>query len=385
MVKERRSVLTGVCRLRDTHAPYVFWRYLDSVNGHIAVSNQWQHHELLQLRGREMRKFLIVGLLLCSSAYAQQQCSKVIHVGAWNIQWLGNAKEGKRQPQTAEDVAGYIKASGVDILAVEEVSPTSGDQNETLAAALKLLSTDGAQWKHVLFKKRDGARAPNDQWTGLAWNESAVSMVGGPWPLTVNIDAAKEADIRSRLESKPGESADSTVILSRLPYAAKFSAGSGLSDFVVVPVHLKSNIGGPATAEARAYEAELIMQGLKTLPDKDDDVIVLGDTNMLLASEAAGQVLTSNGLKDCNARDLGTHIAFKQDEKPAPFDRIFVMRNQPETKDSCSLHSNGSKPLDFRIIRPSSWQQGITSIQFRKRLSDHQMVTAGLCVMKDDD
>lgn len=340
-----------------------------------------------------MKKLLLASLIACTSAYAQQ-CEKVIQVGSWNIQWLGNAKEGKRNAQTPQDIAAYLKVAGVDVLSLAEVTPIKGaTKNDTLDAAFAILNAEGAQWKHVLFEKREGARAPADQWTGVAWNEKVVKLAGGPWKLDVQVNESKEAEIRTRFKVRPGQSADSTVILSRWPHAAKFSAGPGLTDFIVVPVHLKANPEPEPTdipsenpaIEARLYEAELIKQGLSKLADRDGDVIIAGDSNMLSASEPVSTVFSSMGLKDCNARDLGTHITFKKGEKPAPFDRIFVMKDQTETKQTCPNNGKGTNRLDFKIVRPSDWVAGARNSDFRNKLSDHQLVRTGLCVQKDDD
>jgi predicted extracellular nuclease len=316
-----------------------------------------------------------------------QTCEEVLYVGAWNIQWLGNPKEGKRPAQVSADVASYIAAGGVSVLSLAEISATSTsggkNTNKTLDEAFAQLNTTGAKWTYRLFEKRAGARAPADQWTGLAWDDSRVSLVGGPWKLDVAIDEPRENKIRAQFDKPEKE----TIILSRWPYAAKFSTGAGKTDFVVVPIHLKSNIGGAATAQARAYEVELIMQGLAKLKQQhsDEDLMVLGDSNMLTAGEAAGLGLQSAGLKDCNARDLGTHISFVKGQKWAPFDRIFLMSSQPETAASCSAQGNGSGRLDFKIIQPQDWKPGVTPSQFVKALSDHMMVRAGICVQKDDD
>lgn len=197
------------------------------------------------------------------------------------------------------------------------------------------------------------------------------------------MDSKREDAIRGKFD-KPEAS---TVILSRWPYAAKFSAGPGKTDFVLVPVHLKSNIGGAATAEARAYEVELILEGLKNIQTQhaDKDLVILGDSNMLLANEAAGTAFQSAGLKDCNAKDVGTHIGFRKGQKWAPFDRVFVMADQPETKASCPSSGDGKGPLDFKIVRPTDWKEGTTPSQFVKALSDHMMVRTGICIQKDDD
>lgn len=320
---------------------------------------------------------------------ATPQCEQVLQVGAWNIEWLGNSAVGKRQEQKPEDIAAYIKVTAVDILALAEVSATGRDaqgraRNKLLDAAFEHLNQSGDAWEYVLLPKREGARAPQDQWTGAAWNERRVRKVGGPWRLEATIDLKREDAIKAKFE----KSGPDTIIWSRWPQAFKFSAGDGLTDFVVVPVHLKSNSGGAtAAAEARAYEVELLLGALEQAAPQlsDNDIIVLGDSNMLSATEAAAGALTSHGMKDCNARDIGTHLSFRQGERDAPFDRVFLVAAQPETQNSCPNTSDGSQPLDFKVVRPSDWQQGMTKSEFRKRLSDHLLVRAGICVSKDDD
>jgi predicted extracellular nuclease len=315
-------------------------------------------------------------------------CHHLLPIGAWNLQWLGSAKAGHRKAQAPEDIASLLQFAAVDILAMEEVSATGQDaqghaRNDTLDAVFAQLNQAGAQWAYALFPKRDGARAPQDQWTGLAWNAAAVTPVAGPVRLEARIDAAREDAIRQRLDTPDAN----TVVWSRWPQAMKFSAGKGLSDFVVLPIHLKSNIGGEATAQARAYEAELIVQGLAHLPAalRDEDVIILGDSNLLQADEPAAQTLQQAGFKDCNARDIGTHLSFRKGEKRAPFDRIFVKAAQPETAGTCPADGKGQGPRDFKVIKPQDWQADISNSQFQQRLSDHLLVRTTLCVMKDDD
>lgn len=320
---------------------------------------------------------------------AAPHCVRILQIGAWNIQWLGNPKAGKRAEQKPEDIAGYIKASGVEVLALSEISVTGKDaagvpRNNLLDAAFDQLNASGASWKYVLLPKRQGARAPDDQWVGAAWNEQSVQEVGGPWRLEANIDLKREDTIRAKLK----EPSPDTIIWSRWPYAIKFSAGKDLTDFVLVPIHLKSSTDGEVVgSEAREYEVKLLIEALvNAVPKiKDNDIVVLGDSNMLAATEPAGSAFAARGMKDCNSRDLGTHISFAAGAKNAPFDRVFVVSAEPETKDSCPSSGDGSQPLDFKIVRPSDWQVGMQQSEFRKRLSDHQMVRVGMCVMKDDD
>jgi predicted extracellular nuclease len=336
-----------------------------------------------------MRASLLAALAAIPlSSPASADCANPLYVGAWNIQWLGNANEGKRKDQAPEDIASYITTAKVDVLALEEISAMKDDsgkpRNKPLDAAFAILNSGGkTQWKYVLFGKREGARAPDDQWTGVAWNAERVQIEGEPVKIEMTIDAAKEKEIASRFD-KPEEN---TIIWSRTPYAVKLRAGKGNTDFLIVPVHMKSNIGGKATEDARAYEATLLAEGLKKLQEKDPekDIIILGDSNMLTSSEAGAKVFLDMGMKDSNARDIGTHITFRKGEKPAPFDRIFLMKDQPETKDSSPETGNGSGQMDFKIVRPAEWRPGIKPSDFRELLSDHMLVRTAICVGPDDD
>jgi hypothetical protein len=328
-------------------------------------------------------------LLGHEASISAPQCERILHVGAWNIEWLGNPVAGKRNEQKPEDIAGYIQAAGVEVLALAEISATGQDaggepRNKLLDAAFDQLNKAGAAWKYTLLPKRKGARAPEDQWIGAAWNERSIQKVGGPWRLEATIDAKREDAIKAKFEKPEPD----TIIWSRWPQAFKFSAGSGLTDFILVPVHLKSNSGGAVgAAEARTYEVELLLEALDRAAPQlaDKDIIVLGDSNMLVATEPAAAALIARGMKDCNGRDLGTHLSFGTGGRDAPFDRVFLMSAQPETQHSCPTSGDGSQPLDFKVVRPADWLQGMSKSEFRKRLSDHQMVRVGVCVTKDDD
>lgn len=334
------------------------------------------------------RILLACAAALVASSALGQACQRVVQIGAWNIQWLGNPASGKRPAQDAHDVASYIDASGVEILALAEISNTRKDgkkppRNETLDQAFNVLNSTGAAWRYRLFEKRQGARDPEDQWLGIAWDSKKVKLVGEPWKLPVEVDLAREDVIRKSFPD-PG---DDTVIFSRWPHAIKFSAGEGLTDWVVVPVHMKSNTDGEHTIEARKYEAELLVSGLEALrPQHGDlDVIVLGDTNMLASSEPAGAILSQAGLRDCNKTDLGTHLPYKKGDKGAPFDRVFLNSNRPSTAKSCPVTGTGSGSMDFKVFRPGEWEAGTSNRDFKKLLSDHQLIRVGLCVGKDDD
>lgn len=142
----------------------------------------------------------VFGLLACSAtiSFAQrspQNCER-IQVGAWSMQWLGNARAGKRMPQAPRDIAS-IRTSRVDILAPDEISVnrTTAEgkpRNSELDAALASLDGPGAQWQYDVFEKRAGARAPDDQWAGIAWNAAAVTSQLLSATTTTEFDGALE-------------------------------------------------------------------------------------------------------------------------------------------------------------------------------------------------
>lgn len=324
--------------------------------------------------------------LAATAARAAPSCMGHVMVGSWNIEWLGRKDQrGSGVEQAPGDLAKYIKGSGVDVLAMQEISATHRDasgaaRNRILDAAFAALSSTGARWKYVLHEKRPGSSNEQDQWTGAAWNETRVTQTGGPWRLPIQIDAAKEASLRAALGAA---SESDVVVMARWPQAMKFSAGSGKTDFVLVPLHLKSNRGGNITADIRAYEMQLVLKALAdaapTIADKD--IVLLGDFNTIKGTEAAVTTATSAGFRDCNATNARTYL--KGDS--APFDRILVRTDRPETAKACLPAGASGANQHFSVVKTQAWKPNAPEAQFIKDLSDHAMVKTGLCVRADDD
>ena len=159
---------------------------------------------------------------------------------------------GKGVPQQAGDIASYIKSSGVNVLALEEIyAEKNGDKkprNDTLDNVVKILSSDGAKWKYTLFRSPKSKAV--SKLTGVMWNEEVVKPIGEPIPLKIPAGSF-------RGKGKPT--------------AMKFSAGKGKTDFIIIPVHMKSNRAKRGesedeakkkAAEQRANEAKYIVQAL---------------------------------------------------------------------------------------------------------------------------
>ena len=110
----------------------------------------------------------------------------------------------------------------------------------------------------------------------------------------------------------------------RIPHAVKFKF-EDKTDFVVISLHMKSNFGGATKArKVRHQEAITLIDNMDNVREQtdDSDIILIGDTNCLAASEDALRHITDNGFEDLNESDAPTFIS------KAPFDRIFIPENR---------------------------------------------------------
>jgi predicted extracellular nuclease len=297
-------------------------------------------------------------VLLPEAAYAQQQ----IKVGAWNIQYLGahNCRpvSTEHTAQRPSDIAKFIIASGVDILGLEEITDDDGQSNtytnQTLTSVMtKIRETTGDTWDYMLFRKfqeGQGCKAINVQLTGVAWNTRKV----------------KRLEFK-RIPIDTSSLPDGVRVWNRPPVAVKFSLGEGKTDIVFIVVHMKSNVGDD-TETTREWEARLLVEQLAFVKDHfaDDDIVILGDTNVLGGDEAAVLKFTQSGFTDLNAEDGPTTI------RQESFDRIFTRTAQSE----------------FHMSEQAVFGPGYLNLslnKFLRRFSDHYMVTAKVKVATDDD
>ena len=320
---------------------------------------------------------MLIAMASAPPATAQGVCTDRLRIGAWNIEHFGEpGSQGKQDPA---DLASYIAKADVDVLALEEIAadsthPAKGRRSTRLDQVMSLLGGVKGTWDYVLLDKRLGESNPNTQLTGVMWNTSRVSHLQ-TFRLEFEVDPKVEASIAKKIKST-----DPKVIWRRWPHAVWLSAGEGKTDFFLVPLHMKSNRDKGDTPSARAYEVQLLLSALKALSQKtgEQDIILAGDTNMKRGTEPAGVALGASGYRDCNARDLGTYL------ESTPFDRIYVLEAQPETKMSCPKNPKGDA-LDFIRFLATDWRPGMKKEDFVASMSDHVLVRTAVCVMKDDD
>jgi hypothetical protein len=294
-----------------------------------------------------------------------------LRIGAWNIEHLGTRKP----PQKPADLVDYLVTSGVDVLALEEIHdddqkvnedpPKDPFRNAILDASLPLLKDKTkADWEYTLTEP--SAANKRVQMTGVLWRKDRVTMSG-----------------RFRLGVKGGiyNNNPKLTLWTRHPEAFLFHAGQPAdkkTDFVLIPLHMKSNSDGEAGKEMREIEARQLIDALPGLAKQwknEKDIVLLGDAN-IMAGEKQVQTVWKDW-RDLNAADVNTYFDPKGSYPPAPFDRVFVPAPQKEFGTSSQgLHGRpgpGGKPDPV-------WIKGHHATR-----SDHLLVWADLKVSPDDD
>jgi hypothetical protein len=277
-----------------------------------------------------------------------------ITVGEWNIEWLGKPQNrsgiSKNVAQSPTDIANYIKLSEVQLLSLEEICDDQQDDilnNSTLDDVMgKLNATPENDWSYALCPKRKAS--DTSQCVGFAWNKRRVNIVGDILDIPVPDDP------------------DAVWIWDRGMHAGKFSFGTGKTDVVVVPIHMKANVGGVNKARLqRVKEAKALVKSLSLVRQEfsDKDVVIMGDSNILSSSEPAEKAFADADFVDLNEGDNPTTF-----HGAAAFDRIFVTADQPEFKNTDLWIMEADNPAEHK-----------------KSLSDHYMVVTVLPIAADDD
>ena len=292
---------------------------------------------------------------------------RYIHIGSWNIEHFGRADD---TPSNQYAIAEHIEMSGVNVLALQEmyVTDVSGTKllNSFLDKAFQLIEDHtGHKWEYEIFPNRD----PGDrsQLCGIAWDTTRVTKERETLRIAVSHSATEQHELATE--------ALTLNLWDRAPHAIKFVAKPGtddgvrLTDFVIVPMHMKSNVGQRhVVMRTRFHEAVELIKQLPTIRDHFDEehVILLGDTNCKQRNEDAIQAFINAGLEDLNEDDIPTY-AIGND---APFDRIFIPRR--------------SRDNDFRFSRQYILRSA-SPLAHDKYLSDHYMVKTSILVRKDHD
>jgi hypothetical protein len=293
---------------------------------------------------------------------AAEAVGSSLTLGAWNIEHLG--RDGDET--SGDDLADYIITSGVAVLGLEEIYDTDGDDstrtNSTLDEALQAINDKtGDTWDYRLFPKseHEAESEQNKQLTGVAWNTARVQLSGNPLLIPVEHGNAPPNDF-----------------WRRQPFAVKFTTSNDKTDFVVIPVHMRSNSrrSGQTSSPAslRASEVRSLLEHLDFVRETfhDDDIVVLGDSNVLRSDERALARFADGGFRDLNSSGMNTWMSNGQ--RRSPFDRFFVPDDQPEFADA-----EQDVVLEF--------PRNLSAREFNDEVSDHLMILTTIQLMEDDD
>lgn len=274
-----------------------------------------------------------------------------ISVGSWNIKHFGDRDHG----QHPLSIAQHIRLANVDVLALQEIYTTTAAV-EKLDDVLELLSRAAGQtWKKTVLPNR--VVDDDSQLVAVIWNEDRVKL-----QQTVAINVQHK---RVQIGSEDARAWD------RKPHALQFSTEDGKTDFALIPIHMKSNFDGqPLGRATRKQEATELVDELPrvtTVLNGEKDIIVIGDTNCVDASEAALGVLKDAGFRDLNALDATT---YEKGEYKSPFDRALV--------------ASGPESREFRYSRQYVLRPANAERHLRKN-SDHFVIKIAIQMIDDDD
>lgn len=288
---------------------------------------------------------------------------RYVHIGSFNIEHFGRNDDN---PNNVFALSEHIEMSGVAVLALQEIYVTSRDPdgrrvNSFLDKIIALIAKHtGHQWQYEIFANRNAG--DDSQLCGIMWNTARVEKVGETFPVDVPHQAT-EPDLTSPLN-----------LWDRRPHAVHFHARPGdgepvaLTDFIMVPLHMKSNVGQRhVVMRTRYHEAASLVAALPAVKvhfGGEQDVILLGDTNCKSRAEDAIQAFIDGGFEDLNEDDTPTYYSGTD----APFDRIFVTRGR-RAFEYCRQY----------ILRSAS------PLAHDRYLSDHYLVKASIVVRRDDD
>ena len=272
---------------------------------------------------------------------------RYVHIGSWNVEHFSKANDGNDENVYA--LTEHIEMGSIDVLAVQEIYVTHKEdgarKNKDLDVVMNLLEehTD-AEWRYELYENKHSG--DKSQLCGLIWNASILNKL-----------EVFKIPVKDKVND--------LNLWDRTPHAVKFKYRHK-TDFVIIPIHMKSNFGGATKAKkVRHQEAITLMENIDLVKSTltDLDIVIIGDTNCLGSYEKALEVITDNEFIDLNESDAPTFVDGK-----APFDRIFVPSNEKEFLFSRQYIMVSSNPSEHD-----------------KYLSDHFMIKTVMKIRRDDD
>lgn len=272
-----------------------------------------------------------------------------LQIASWNIEHLSGSPRANRR-QSAYALADHIEMAGVDLIVLQEIYVTPKDEKVRLFEKSPVIKTGthaesrgrnsdldvvcyllkehlDTPWQYVILPNRD----PKDdsQLCAAMWNTSRLRL-NKILPLNVShLDGEDRLwDRRPHLLSFGSE-----IKVWRRSPAGKWKQEKESRTISVVPLHMKSNVGGPTkNRQVRKKEAATLCDAIEAAKVEhkiDPSLMLLGDTNILKNDEPAIEVFIDRGFNDLNNNDATTFWS-KDFPGGSPFDRVFVWKDRPE-------------------------------------------------------
>ena len=265
-----------------------------------------------------------------------------LQIASWNIEHLsGSPRETRRQSVYA--LADHIEMAGVDLIVMQEIYVTPADEelrlfenqpviashakserrNSDLDAVCYLLEEHlRTPWQYIILPNRNPA--DDSQLCAAMWNTSRLKLSD-----ILPLDVVHSVDGDSLWDRRPHLLSFSSEIKAwRRSEAGEWEQQSEGRTISVVPLHMKSNVGG-VTKNRRVREKEAItLCNALEAAQFDPSLMMLGDTNILKNDEPALEVFVNRGFIDLNNNDSTTF--WSKDFGESPFDRVFVREGRPE-------------------------------------------------------
>jgi hypothetical protein len=288
-----------------------------------------------------MTRLLATTLILITASaltFGQsRQTRDLLIIGSWNIE---DIERGSGQKvQSMADQLGLLR---LDVLALNQVDGDSQRQNRQLNAIFELANEEeGQDWQYRLFENKTSSDKGN---LGVAWNRDRVRL---------------DREV-FRTVTDDGD------LWRRPPHAAKFSAGNGRTDIVVVPIQFEPKSRESACLGGRRGEEASDLAGhIQRVRShfSDDDIVVIGDTECVRDDPDALETFESERFIDLGIGDV---VAFSRGQ--GVYNRVMVPMGQPEfraTTQYTVLEAEGRSANNV--------------------MSDHFIMLAPIRILADDD
>lgn len=267
-----------------------------------------------------------------------------LQVASWNIEHLsGASREDKKQ--SAYALADHIEMAGVDIVALQEIYVTDGNEevrlfenapviesrahserrNSDLDIVCYLLEEHlGDPWTYLILPNR--SEGDKTQLCAVMWNAARVREQG-----IHKLDVPHSQGDLNLWDRTP----HAIKLTTTLKVWRRTADGESIQQdedrsIALIPLHMKSNFGGSnKNIRVRAAEASVLCAHLDWVRENvDPSLILIGDTNVLKYDEPAIAHFVDAGLVDLNNMDSPTYWSRKYGD--APFDRAFVAEGRKE-------------------------------------------------------